>query len=389
MKYKIALLLKEHYRNLYDEQVKKTPDDMKIDFFSYTTLDELQEAFLNIQDRYDGFYVSGRIPLQAVRNVGKSGKDALICNAEVDVANTYRLLIQHLVSPNAVPLSRIGMDFLRYENNMEEVITQNRFAEVVYGYEKRWKTFQSLEEIQEEEDEIVAFYKKLIEENKIDLIITYFYSALEFAKEYNIPCYYVYPSAQAFWSSMESLKSSISLRRMQKDKAAVICIDKEEMRANKKGTFEKIDRDLENVIQNLNRQQYNQLILKNGHHNLEIYMDYSYMSQITKEFTECPIYEKLSKELGYVGTIGYGVGANLYQARLNAMDASRYGRNGGKNTGGSFFIDENENLTVLKGGRMTAMVKISEEYIQKAANDVKLSARNDCADYGSYECDGN
>lgn len=374
MKYKIALLLKEHYRVFCEEQVNNKPDDMETDFFPYTTLEELQKIFKEIQGRYDGFYVSGLIPLQAIRNVGKQGRDALICNSDVEVANTYRILIQYLTGPNPVQLSRIGMDFLRYETNIEEVIAQNRFSEVVHGYESRWKTLPTLEEIEAEEADIVAFYKKQIEENKIDLIITYFYSVVEFVKKYNIPCYYVYPNPRAFRESMESLKKSISLRKMQKDKAAVICIDKEDMRAGKKDIFEKFDRDLEKNIQRLNRQQYNQLIFKNGYHNFEIYIDYSYMSQITKEFTECPMYEKLAEELGFIGNIGYGVGANLYQARLNAIDASHYGRNGGKNAGGSFLIDENENLTVLKQGQMTSTVKVSEDYIQRVANAVKLSA---------------
>ena len=78
--------------------------------------------------------------------------------------------------------------------------------------------------------------------------------------------------------------------------------------------------------------------------------------------------------LGFEGSIGYGVGANLYQARINAINASRYGRNGGKKAGGSFYIDEKENLVVLKVGKEEKVVKVAEGYIEKTANAVKLSA---------------
>ena len=134
MNYKIALLLKKHYRNFCEEKIKSKPENMELDYFLYDTLEELLDIFRKIYHQYDGFYVSGLIPYQAIRTMGEEGCEALIEVANVDVANTYRILIQHLVGKNAVRLSRIGMDFLRFESDLEEVILQDRFAQVVHGY---------------------------------------------------------------------------------------------------------------------------------------------------------------------------------------------------------------------------------------------------------------
>lgn len=376
MNYKIALLLKKHYREFCEERIKEKTENIEIDYFLYDTLEELLDIFREIHQQYDGFYVSGLIPYQAIRTMGKEGCEAFIEVANVDVANTYRILIQHLVGKDAVHLSRIGMDFLRFENDLEEVILQDRFAEVVHSYEGRWKNFKTIEEIEAEEQAVSNYYRKQCENQEIDLIITYFYSACEQVKKFGIPCYYVYPGGAAFWQSIENLKNNIALNRMEQDKSAVICIDKEEMREEKKEKFNQLEIELLKFIQDFNTRHFNQMILKDGHHNLELYMDFSEMETITKGFTKCPLYETMAEKMGFSGSIGYGVGDNLYHARINAINASRYGRNGGKNTGGSFFMDEKGTLTVLKSETAEKAVKISEDYIRKIANEVRLSAES-------------
>lgn len=127
---------------------------------------------------------------------------------------------------------------------------------------------------------------------------------------------------------------------MESEKSAVICVDKEEMRDEQDESFEAFEESLLQYMQEFNVAHYNQFVVKNGKHNVELYMDQAELKSLTKNFVQCPIYAKLNEKLGFEGSIGYGVGANLYQARINAINASRYGRNGGKKAGGSFYIDE-------------------------------------------------
>ena len=71
MNYKIALLLKKHYRNFCEEKIKSKPENMELDYFLYDTLEELLDIFRKIYHQYDGFYVSGLIPYQAIRTMGE------------------------------------------------------------------------------------------------------------------------------------------------------------------------------------------------------------------------------------------------------------------------------------------------------------------------------
>lgn len=98
MEYKIALLLKEHYRKYVEQWEKFMPADTRLTFLPYKTLDEMKDIFLTVKEDYDGFYVSGIIPYHAIQTLGEMGRDAVIGYSPIDIENTYRILIQKMVS---------------------------------------------------------------------------------------------------------------------------------------------------------------------------------------------------------------------------------------------------------------------------------------------------
>lgn len=87
MVFKIALLLKEHFRERISSYMSNKPEDVVIDFIPYSTVREVQDIFLSIKDQYDGFFVSGLIPFQAIKILGEKSEDAIIGHASVNVEN--------------------------------------------------------------------------------------------------------------------------------------------------------------------------------------------------------------------------------------------------------------------------------------------------------------
>ena len=158
MEYKIALLLKEHYRKYVKQWEKFMPADTSLTFLPYKTLDEMKDIFLTVKGDYDGFYVSGIIPYHAIQTLGEKGRDAVIGYSPIDIENTYRILIQKMVSVKNQQLSRVGMDFLKSEENLEELIMTDRFADAVHIYEARWESRESISQINKEEADINKFY---------------------------------------------------------------------------------------------------------------------------------------------------------------------------------------------------------------------------------------
>lgn len=369
MKYRIALLLKEHYKRIWRDMQKNKPQDVELKFFSYRTNEDLKEVYQKIKGDFDAFYVSGIIPMQLLRNIGQEEKETLIANAEIDVQNTYRCMLRHLFSSDKASISRIGIDFLRFEDSLEKVIEEDRLTEVVRDYERRWKNFHTDEELMQEELAVSAFYEQQIKKGEIDFIITYFQSAKETAQKLGIQGDYVYPDMRAFRHSMEDLKKSILLKQLHKKLPAAVYVDI-------RGEQPELGEWLVDTGEALSRRYYNKLIVKRNGDQIEYYTDSETLQDFTSGFTQCFLYEPLQKKFHFKGSVGYGIGENIYQARINAMDAEHYGRNGGAGTGGSFLLDESQNLTVLgtEGKMPRRQTRVSEEYVQKIADEVRLSA---------------
>lgn len=373
MKYRIALLLKEHYRRQVEEWEKGMPEDMRLSFFSYRTLEELKNIFLSVREKFDGFYVSGIIPYQALCTFVPVDMRPLIVYSPIDMENTYRILLQQMIRSKTGNLSRVGMDFLKKEENLEEMILSGRFAQAVHSYEARWESRNSLEEIEGEEEFINRRYLEQCRQGKYDLVITYFHSVTETLQDFDVKCYYVYPSAQAFVQIMENLKKNISLCHLRNNFSAVIHIDIDEMQKRGKEDFGRVQEKVREVVRAFNNRHFNKMILKEYYAALELYTDYDFLGNITEDFTSCPLMPLLRDNADFTGTVGYGVGSNIYQARVNAIDAGRYGRNG-EHKGTSFLIDETENLSVLGSGGGGSVLRVSGEYVNEIANQVKLSA---------------
>lgn len=378
MEYKIALILKEHFRDKVNSYLKNKPEDVTLDFYPYTTVREIQEIFLSIRDQYDGFYVSGLIPLQAIRILGDVGRDACIGYSAVNVENVYRALLRHIFEAGREfpDLSRIGIDFLTEDDTLEQLIRTDRFAQAAYTYEQYWGSLESVERIEEEELRVQEFYVKQCRENKLDLIITYYYSVLERVREFGVECHYVYRGEWAFWNQIEELKKSIYIKKADQHRNAVIHIDTEKARELYKDTYEIFRLELTRLITRFNQQNLNPAIFKASHDALELYMDYKTMEGLTDGFKSCPLLPFLQKEINFPGSIGYGIGNNIYQARLNAVNAARYGNNRTGSSSSSYLLDPEETLISLSARTTPSSgpaFSVSADTVSHIANRVKLS----------------
>lgn len=377
--FKIALILKEHFREKINSYMTNKPEDVVFDFYPYTTIPELQEVFLSIKDQYDGFFVSGLIPLQAIRILGEQSKDAIIGHSSVNVENVYQALLHHIVTSGIenVKLSRVGMDFLDDQKTLEELIREEKFAQAAYTFERYWSSLQTVEAIEAEERRVQDFYVKQCREGKLDIIITYYYSVLERLRDVDIRCYYVYRGEWAFWNSIEELKKSIFIKEFNKNRTAVIHINTEKARDIYKDKYELFRLELVRIVIQFNGRHFNKAIFKANYDDLELYMDYETMNQLTEGFHVCPLLPHLIKEIDFPGSIGYGLGDNIYQARLNAINASHYGKNRLRDRAGSFLLDQNEALTFLSAGIASESVPnftVRADFVSGIADKVKLSS---------------
>lgn len=373
MGYRIALLLKEHYRKWMPEWEAAMSPDTKLVFIPYETLKELAQIYQRERSCFDGFYVSGIIPYSALCTLDQERDGAVIGYTSIDMANTYRILLQKFVESKLENISRVGLDFMSAEENLEEIIKADKLHDAIRSYEKKWKDIENIEGLEEEENRVNLMYTKHCLNHDFDLVVTYFQSVVENMAKYGVECFYVYPSTESFCQTIDNMKKSISLNAMKGKMNGAVYIETGKSPAGGQEDFDR-KKKIREAVEDFNRENLNKMILKDNGTDIELFSDYDLLREVTDGFKYCPLLERIKKAAGGSGNIGYGVGDSIYQARINAIDASRYGRNMNQSEERSFFIDENENIVILKNHEFQSAVKVSESYINRVANKAKLSA---------------
>lgn len=106
MGYRIALLLKQHYYQHFNQRLPGISEDIFVECFTYDTLEELKTLFLQNKNNFEGFLVSGIAPMKAIYSLGEQAADAVVDYFHISVENTYRILLQQIVLNEQLKLSR-------------------------------------------------------------------------------------------------------------------------------------------------------------------------------------------------------------------------------------------------------------------------------------------
>jgi len=374
MEYKIAILVKEHMKVYLNNLIGTELLNSSISYFTYENFDELKTVFKELEYNYDEVLTSGYIPQRIISDIC-TNKVLPLNQFSINVENIYSNILKQSIIRKEFILSDIGLDFLNDTNSLYEIILngENLSAYVTSFYDSLY--LLSEEEIQNFENVLALRFIKMHNEGKIKYVLTKFYTIVEKLNENKIDCYYIYPSKAEIEHIIMLSQNEVNLKVLKNNYSSVINISfkypdlKYSIDDN---LFDMGTLKLKEALLEFGKTNNMEYISKVSNHYLEIYTDSSTVSRITNSFTNCTIYNFLSKKINFTGSIGYGIGKNIYQARLNAINAKEYDTNQNK----SFLINENEEIISLSHsvGKINETVSVSTDYINKIANDVKLSS---------------
>ena len=375
MIYRVALLLKQHLIDYCKRNAPDFSDRFQLDYYAYSTLDELERLYLSLRDSYDGFISSGIIPHHFLTEIGRNDDVSFGC-FRFDIENTYRILLQQCISRGTADLSRVGIDFLGPDASLSEVISEGNLPRAASSFE--WRvSMLSAEALEDFENTLNSRYMERYQRGELDFIVTYFYSTLQTFKDCHLDCYYLYPSENEFRYVMRSLEQSIAQRKSQGSFPAVIRINFTE---NIKKDLQKADlytAEMQRLLLTLIDRSNNKLSLKSGTGYFELYTDSRTVDQMTSRFHSCVLLPYLQKNMQFDGIIGYGIGADFYSARGNALRAERFGSQQADKNSGSYLIDRNQMLTCLADSERLEqkwMDSVPADYVDRIADRSGLPA---------------
>lgn len=372
MQYKIALLLRKEVIETHKKLIGDTFLGCDIDYYKADSLRDLRTIFPPIEKKYDGFIASGSLSACILSKV-RSDEDTPLAYFTVSVESIYKIILTQSILRKNFELSKIGLDKLNENDSLENIIIENRLEELMKDdYESINKL--SIDELEVFENQLIEKYRSFIKKNKINFFITQTVAAFDLFDSYNIDYYCMYPSLNDITSTFELIKKNIELRVMNSNLPAVIHFDLKLDKSNNM-TEQKII-EFQKSIFDYNEKYRTNIMLKSSYLDFEVYTDYKTIKNITLDFTCCTLTDFLKKEIGFKGTVCYGIGNNIFHARINAINASKYGSTSNENQ--NFLIDKNDNLISLDGNcdntSLNLALEVSVEYIDEIANKAKLSS---------------
>ncbi len=376
MEYKIALLLRDPAVDFYKTSIGTNFLGCNIDYYHVSSLKELGKIFSSIEKKYDGFMTTGSLSLSTMTQIC-SDNEIPMSYFNITVESIYKIILTQSILRNKFDLSKIGIDILDENDSLANIIVEDRLLNLLHEDDERVKRF-SLEELQKYENDLIDKYSRLINNGKINFFITRTIAALDLFNKRNIDYYFMYPSINEIRNAFELLKKNIELRAMKKNLPAVIHFDLK-LETSKNGSEQK-SIEFQKAIIDFNKKYYTNLVLKSSYMDFEVYTDYQTVKDFTFDFTHCPLLDFLKKEIQYSGTIGYGIGRNIDHARINAINASKYGNAFNENGYQSFLVDSDDNIISLnKSGiansGLDLNLNISIEYADEIAQMAKLSSK--------------
>lgn len=370
----IAFLLQRHFCDYCRQTLSGAWNGASITYFCYENLKELQQIFLDNKSRYDAFFVSGDIPMAALWEVDTP--PYAIKNRIVNyLTNTYRALLSLTFEGKRYDPARIGIDCIEEGVSLTEVLEEDCLPELAEEYYQQFLGMTA-EELDRQEELLVANYRRRCREGKLDLVITFFNSVVQGLAGESVECYYSYPSFNSMVRSLEAYIKEIQMKRLQQNQSAVIRVSpRYDLRRQQLAPNRGLELlTLKSSLLEYCRSRRIEPVLKDDLTDIELYLTVEQLGNITGQFTCFDLPAVLEEKAGFQGFVSLGSGEDLIKARDHAIKAQEY--RASLEQEGCIYIDESGGILSLpdekSAGRPAEDVPSCA--VEAAANRCHLSA---------------
>lgn len=374
MKKKIAVIATEFLKDFLMESLREICVDCDFTIYIYFSFEDIKEIYLQIPSNIEGILTSGVFPEQVIRkNFPKNNLPIVAFNN--DDAGIYRLFLSLLEKNRSLNLSRIYADPLAiFGIDLREYL----FGDQKLSYSDIIKPIvekMSLDQINEIEEKEFEKHVSLWKQGEIDVSVTRFSSLVGRLKDSGVNVFFPFPSAQYIKSCCIQLSQEIDVLKMKENQPAVINVSVKDITfsgATVDAAFERRCILLHEALMDYNGNSMIEYVLQRYQFGFEILTDRKNIEEKTNHYTVSSLENFLENRLNFKVCIGYGIGNDMYQARMNAISANR--ESAIHASGGSFLINENNEL---RGPlEMDQQITISDcltDKMKEATQNAKLS----------------
>ncbi len=339
MKNKIAIITTQFMVDYVQAAFTKMQLDCSYEIFVYKTFRDIPEIYRRIPNDVVGVLTSGSFPARVIQLsyphtnrviMPFNTDDAAICQLFFRLLDENRFLKFERIYADVVEMFGIDLKtYLMHDFSTPLSITTNQIV-----YEK------GLEELFQIEEREYQKHLKLWQSGTIDLCVTRFSSIVERLIEQGVPVYFPFPSIGYLRDICLKLFNEIEYRKMQDNSSAIISIAV----AGEDGSVTGVSVEYQLLALQAALMEYmgadsQDYFIGRNTAGIEILTSRRYMEKITEHYSLCKLSRHL--EMNFQINIGYGVGQDLQQARMNAKRALE---KASESMGGASFVAEDEGI---------------------------------------------
>ena len=254
----------------------------------------------------------------------------------------YRLLLKLLQQNRKLDFRRVYADIMElFGGNLTAFVEGRETMPDLTILSNETFTLERMQKLEEEQYEK---HLNLWKEGKTDLSITRFSSIVKRLKEQGVNVYFPYPGQRYVQNVCERLLSDIEKRELEERQPCVIVV-RLLGQENSVSYLRELDSNyirLESMMMEMFGNGITEFSLHRYHYGMEILATKKDVLKITENLSRDGLFAELKKrKTGWNFCIGYGFGAGIAQARLNALNACHEAELK-KNT--SYVVTEKEEL---------------------------------------------
>lgn len=318
MRTEIGILGTEYLRDFIETAMKRLNLGVKHTLYTYGSFHDLPEVYRQIPDRITGIITSGSFPSSIILK-SFPAESRIIRPFNNDNAGIYKLFLKLVKRDRSLDLSRVFADILETSGlDLEEFL----YGEADLAYADALDSHIAslpLEELVGTEERLLEKHLDLWRERRIDLSVTRFSYIATHLEQAGLNVQFAYPGInylrKVCLETLQAMRISDLFGKMM----AVIMVttksDGREDAPEMAGLLQSLKR-----FNTVNRLDY---LIRPAQFGFEVLTSRQVVVQITDGFRNCRLQEFLVNRHGAPIHVGYGIGEDMYQARINAADANR------------------------------------------------------------------
>lgn len=335
---KLAIVTTEYLRDFTKKSLTDIGIPLDYELYLYSSFSDIVSVYEDIPHDIRGIITSGRFAAETIRKAHPDSS-RVITSYDADDAGMYWLLLQLRRSPQFSP-SRVYIDFFDVMGIELEEYMYSPSRVTLHDMLTSYMRGMTLERLLKVEEFCVNRHMQLWQQGKTDISVTRFSSIAQYLEDSGLPVRFAYPSLHHIKETCVQALTDVQIKMLQQNLLAVIEItvaagDSEE-------EVHEWTNNLAVALNNFKKTNVYDFMLMPIPHGFEILTSRKAVIQLTNNSKGCRLQGYLRQNLDAPACIGYGIGNNIYQARVNAIAANREARL--YKSGGSCLINEKDDL---------------------------------------------